>query len=135
MLITETQLRTVIRTAILQEAWYHDLFGLEDKSGKPKQRAKKNLALLKKYIKQGMDTDEALELISAENKKYIDKAYPPTFSDRIHDLEEEHEEIEDMLYNSMSRDEKYDWMNQKYQRRKRELKDGSYYKNLALNFQ
>ena len=136
MLITESQLRYIIREAILQEAWYHDLFGLDDKDSiAAKNRAKSNLDLLKTNLSKGMDFDDAIDLVSSKNKKYIDKQYPPTFSDRIDDLEEEHEEIEDMLYNSMSRREQRDWLKQKSKRRQRKMKDGTYYSDLALNFE
>ena len=136
MILTEIQLRAIIREAILQEAWYHDLFGLDDKDSiAAKNRAKSNLDLLKKNLSQGMSFDDAIELVSSENEKYITTAYPPTYSDRIDDLEEEHETIEDMLYNSMSRREQKDWLKQKSKRRQRKIKDGTYYSDLALNFE
>ena len=136
MLVTENQLRYIIRQAILQEAWYHDLFGLDDQDSiAAKSRAKSNLDLLKTNLSKGMSFDDAIDLVSSKNKKYIDKQYPPTFSDRIDDLEEEHEEIEDMLYNSMSRREQRDWLKQKSKRRQRKMKDGTYYSDLALNFE
>ena len=136
MLITESQLRYIIREAILQEAWYHDLFGLDDKDSiAAKNRAKSNLDLLKTNLSKGMSFDDAIDLVSSKNKKYIDSANPPTYSDRIDDLEEEHEEIEDMLYNSMSRREQKDWLKQKLKRRQRKMKDGTYYSDLALNFE
>ena len=136
MLITESQLRYIIREAILQEAWYHDLFGLDDKDSiAAKNRAKSNLELLKKNLSKGMSFDDAIDLVSSKNEKYIDTACSPTYSDRIDDLEEEHEEIEDMLYNSMSRREQKDWLKQKSKRRQRKMKDGTYYSDLALNFE
>ena len=136
MIVTETQLRYIIRKAILQEAWYHDLFGLDDKDSiAAKKRAKGNLDLLKKNLSKGMSFDNAIDLVTSKNKKYIDSTYPPTYSERIDDLEEEHEEIEDMLYNSMSRKEQRDWLKQKSKRRQQKMQDGTYYSDLALNFE
>ena len=134
MILTESELRSVISDIIL-EAWYHDLFGIDDaKSVQAKKRAKQNLDLMKKNIAKGMSTDDALELVTTKNKEYYDAAYPPSFDDKLDDLEEDHEEIEEMLYNSMTRSEKLKWLKQKSKRRQRKMKDGSYWSDMALKF-
>ena len=134
MILTETELRSVISDIIL-EAWYHDLFGIDDaKSVGAKKRAKQNLDLMKKHISKGMSTDDALELVTTKNKEYYDASYPPTLDDKLDDLEEDHEEIEEMLYNSMTKSEKLKWLKQKSKRRQKKMKDGSYWSDMALKF-
>ena len=131
MLLTESELREIIRNAILQEAWYHDLFGIEDDE---RILAKKTLSQLKGYMSDGLSTKDALKRIRKDRETIRKKNYKPSFWEQIEDIEEESEEIEDMLYNSMSRAEKKDFLKQKVRAKQKSIDDGSYWKEMSMKF-
>ena len=62
------------------------------------------------------------------------KNYKPSFWEQIEDIEEESEEIEDMLYNSMSREEKKQFLKQKVRTKQKKIDDGSYWKEMSMKF-
>ena len=131
MLLTESELRKIIRAAILKEAWYHDLLGIDDAE---KTNAKKTLAKLKDYKASGMSTKGAMEKLRKEREKIRKKNYKPSFWEQMDDIEEESEEIEDMLYDMMSREEKKKFLRQKARAKQNKIDDGSYWKEMSMRF-
>ena len=131
MLLTESELRKIIRAAILKEAWYHDLLGIDDAE---KTNAKKTLAKLKDYKASGMSTNDAMEKLRKEREKIRKKNYKPSFWEQMDDIEEESEEIEDMLYDMMSREEKKKFLRQKARTKQKKIDDGSYWKEMSMRF-
>ena len=131
MLLTENELRKIIRSAILEEAWYHDLLGIDDDE---RINAKKMLSQLKDYKTSGMSTKDAMEKLRKEREEIHKKNYKPSFWEQIEDIEEESEEIEDMLYDMMPREKKKEFLRQKVRTKQKKIKDGSYWEEMSMKF-
>ena len=125
MILTERELRHIIREAIIMEEGLFD-FMFKDKEGEARRaRAKERLEKYKKLQKANPNWD-----LSDYAKEEFEEKLKNSHFGQLKQLGEEGEELMDMLMQSMSKEERKRYLRKQVKKKNKKIKDGTYYKDL-----